>query len=208
MSLPSGYKQLEYIQSSGTQWIDTGVKPNQNTKVEMKVSTTEGTSSNVPYLFGAQDNNNYFVATWVLGFGYSLVTSGIDLYDGVAHDVKVENGVLYKDGTAIAHGQASTFNISVSIGLFAVHSTKISDAFGVCKVYSCKIYDNGVLVRDFTPCKNADGVVGVWDDVNSSFYSNAGTGTFIAGPVVNLGGIFVKVNGVWKQIDNITVNVN
>lgn len=207
MSLPIGYKQLEYIQSSGTQWIDTGFKPNQNTKVEMKVSTTEGTSSSVPYLFGAQDSNNYFVATWVLGFGSDLVTSGINLYDGVAHDVKVENGVLYKDGTAIAHGQASTFNISVSIGLFAVHSTRVSDTFGVCKVYSCKIYNNGVLVRDFIPCKNADGVVGLWDDVNSSFYSNAGSGTFIAGPVVNLGGIFVKVNSVWKQIDNVTVNV-
>ena len=38
------------------------------------------------------------------------------------------------------------------------------------------------------------------------FYENNGSGTFIAGPVVNLGGIFVKVNGVWKQIDNVTVN--
>ena len=37
MSLPSGYKRLEYIQSSGTQYIDTGFKHNQNTRVVMHV---------------------------------------------------------------------------------------------------------------------------------------------------------------------------
>ena len=34
--LPSGYTQLEYIQSSGTQYIDTGIKPNQDTSIEIE----------------------------------------------------------------------------------------------------------------------------------------------------------------------------
>ena len=34
MSLPSGYTRLEYIESTGTQYIDTGVVPDANTKVE------------------------------------------------------------------------------------------------------------------------------------------------------------------------------
>ena len=51
-------------------------------------------------------------------------------------------------------------------------------------MYGCKIYSNDVLVRDFIPCKNASGVVGMWDDVNDTFYSNAGSGTFTAGPEV------------------------
>lgn len=35
------YTLLDYIQSSGTQYIDTGFIPNQNTKIEMRVQTTQ-----------------------------------------------------------------------------------------------------------------------------------------------------------------------
>lgn len=37
LMLPSGYKRLEYIQSSGTQYIDTGYKADQNRRVVMNV---------------------------------------------------------------------------------------------------------------------------------------------------------------------------
>ena len=185
MSLLGGYKKLEYIQSSGTQYIDTGFKPNQNTKIELDVLSAEGTSSNIPYIFGTQDsNNNYFVATWVLGYGSGMVTTGINLYDGKFHVVKVENGALYKDGSIIAQRTVSSFSIGVPIFLFAVNSSRQSMGYGACKLRSCKIYNNGMLVRDFIPCKNPSGVIGLWDDVNSVFYQNAGSGTFISGPEV------------------------
>lgn len=185
MSLPSGYKRLEYIQSSGTQYINTGFKPNQNTKIELDVLSAEGTSSNIPYIFGTQDSsNNYFVATWVLGYGNGMVTTGINLYDGKFHVVKVENGALYKDGSIIAQRTVSSFSIGVPIFLFAVNSSRQSMGYGACKLRSCKIYNNGILVRDFIPCKNSSGVIGLWDDVNSAFYQNAGTGTFTSGPEV------------------------
>ena len=185
MSLPSGYRKLEYIQSSGTQYINTGFNPNQNTKIELDVLSAEGTSSNIPYIFGTQDSsNNYFVATWVLGYGNGMVTTGINLYDGKFHVVKVENGALYKDGSIIAQRTVSSFSIGVPIFLFAVNSSRQSTGYGACKLRSCKIYDNGTLVRDFIPCKNASGVIGLWDDVNSTFYQNAGSGTFTAGPEI------------------------
>lgn len=185
MSLPGGYKKLEYIQSSGTQYIDTGFKPNQSTKIELDVLSAEGTSSNIPYIFGTQDSsNNYFVATWVLGYGSGMVTTGINLYDGKFHVVKVENGALYKDGSIIAQRTVSSFSIGVPIFLFAVNSSRQSMGYGACKLRSCKIYNNGMLVRDFIPCKNPSGIIGLWDDVNSVFYQNAGTGTFISGPEV------------------------
>ena len=55
------------------------------------------------------------------------------------------------------------------------------------KLYSAKIYLDAAgssPARDFIPCKNASGVVGLWDDANSKFYTNAGTGVFTAGPEV------------------------
>lgn len=199
MSLPSGYIRLEYIQSTGTQYIDTGFKPNQNTKIELDVLSAEGTSSNIPYIFGAQDSNNYFVATWVLGYGNGMVTTGINLYDGEFHVVKVENGALYKDGSIIAQRTVSSFSISVPIFLFAVNSSRQSTGYGACKLRSCKIYDNGTLVRDFIPCKNASGVIGLWDDVNSAFYQNAGSGTFTSGPEIK-GANKTLIDGTWYDV--------
>ena len=38
------------------------------------------------------------------------------------------------------------------------------------KLYGCKIYDNDKIVRDFIPCKNSSGVIGLYDTVNSQFY--------------------------------------
>ena len=208
MSLPSGYKRLEYIQSSGTQYINTGFKPNQNTKIELDVLSAEGTSSNIPYIFGTQDSsNNYFVATWVLGYGNGMVTTGINLYDGKFHVVKVENGALYKDGSILAQRTVSSFSIGVPIFLFAVNSSKQSMGYGACKLRSCKIYDNGTLVRDFIPCKNASGVIGLWDDVNSAFYQNAGSGTFTAGPEV-IGSNRVLVDAKGYDANSGTVLVN
>lgn len=39
--LPEGYAEVQYIQSSGTQYVDTGFKPNQDSRVLIKLSTSE-----------------------------------------------------------------------------------------------------------------------------------------------------------------------
>lgn len=41
----------------------------------------------------------------------------------------------------------------------------------------------GAQVRNFIPCKNISGILGLYDIVNNIFYTNAGTGTFTAGPI-------------------------
>jgi hypothetical protein len=53
VTLPSGYTEVEYIESSGTQYIDTDFKPKYNSRVVMDVSdvSSDGWSA----LFGARD---------------------------------------------------------------------------------------------------------------------------------------------------------
>ena len=51
------------------------------------------------------------------------------------------------------------------------------------KFYFARIYDKGVLIRDYVPCyKKDDETIGMYDLVTQQFYENAGTGTFIKGP--------------------------
>ena len=68
------------------------------------------------------------------------------------------------------------------------------------RLYSCKIYDNGTLVRDFIPAKKiSDNKCGLWDKVTNAFYPNSGTGTFKAGPAITLSG-WHKIKGIWAKI--------
>ena len=51
------------------------------------------------------------------------------------------------------------------------------------RIYACKIYDeNGVKIREFIPCyRKSDSVIGMYDTINQTFYTNAGTGAFTKG---------------------------
>ena len=64
-------------------------------------------------------------------------------------------------------------------------------------LYRAKIYNNGVLVRDFIPVKNPSHVLGLYDLVKNVFYpKSGGTNDFIAGPVVNIVTILGEQVGV------------
>lgn len=66
-------------------------------------------------------------------------------------------------------------------------------------LYSCKIYDNGTLIRDFIPVKRiSDSKCGLWDKVTKVFYPNSGTGTFTGGSAITLTG-WHKIKGIWAK---------
>lgn len=184
MSLPSGYRKLEYIQSSGTQYIDTGIIGSYDTRVTADFEILSIGSGTV-FVFGSQANND---VRFCLGITSASVfrsdygteyTSGPSAATGTKYTADKNRNVCTINGTAI-NSNAQTFTGTTNIYLFARSYSSLS--YANLKMYGCKIYSNDVLVRDFIPCKNASGVVGMWDDVNSTFYQNAGTGTFTAGP--------------------------
>ena len=212
MSLPSGYTQLEYIQSSRTQYIDTGFIPTSNTKISIDFQVLSAGDDDT--IIGTINPN------CVIGYNTTEIRAGFKLGTGTPiaiattvtsrHTAELSNGVFKVDVQQKSFGQVTGFHQTLTALIFASHYTGVSDgAYGKCaaKVYSAKIYESGVLVRDFIPCKNASGAIGLYDAVNSKFYANAGTGTFTAGTEVKLGGIYVKVDGVWKKVNNVSVNV-
>ena len=48
------------------------------------------------------------------------------------------------------------------------------------KIKSFKMWDDGVLVRNMKPMKYGN-VIGMYDTVTKTFFTNSGTGVFIAG---------------------------
>ena len=65
--------------------------------------------------------------------------------------------------------------------IFALNEEgSLKNLSGEKRLYSFRIYDGATLVRDFIPCKNPSGVVGLYEIVEGKFYQNKGTGEFIA----------------------------
>ena len=80
-ALPSGYTQLEYIESTGTQYIDTGIVPNSTTTAEVKFNNSKKTS----FVFGSRWSQSPNYDT----FGIYTSSSGIT---GVQHGAAGQAG--------------------------------------------------------------------------------------------------------------------
>lgn len=189
MSLPSGYKRLEYIESSGTQYVNTDFTPNQNTRVICKAVVPVSNVTN--WLFGARTSNAANMYSFLGAMAgnyrtdYGTITSAFPVSLNTTEPIIIDKN---KNNTTIDGGNLSqiatqTFSAPVPLALFAVN-TNGAISYGSCRIYYCQIYDNGTLVRDYIPCQATNGEIGLWDDVNGVFYGNAGTGTFTAGPEV------------------------
>lgn len=196
MALPSGYKRLEYIQSSGTQCVDSGFKPNQNTRIILdaqilSTQTSEGhlasvvdnTSSGPFFTIIYNPNSPNYRSRW----GTQGVKQFSTTIDGKSRYIFDRNKETISISDSVITNTAESFQFQASIHLFCrkVGTSGNKDNFAKMVLYSCQIYDNGTLVRDFIPCQKPDGTIGLWDDVNSVFYGNAGTGTFAAGAEVD-----------------------
>ena len=183
--VPAGYTQVECIESSGTQYIDTGFKPNQDTRVVMDVQAIAAPGTLV--YFGVRQTQK--VKSFLLfkindtslrsDYGNTSASIAVTTYtDRVIIDA--DRGVTKYGDLSVTH-TAETFQSDYPLALLALRTRDKFDSQMHAKLYSCQVYDNGTLVRDFVPCKNASGTVGLYDVVNNVFYTNAGTGTFTAG---------------------------
>lgn len=190
-TLPTGYTELEYIQSSGTQYIDTGFKPSGNSGIVVDYQQV-GTIAYQDPLFGArQSSSNTAFSMW-LSSNVTYPQYGNVSYDAKPISINNNTRLIYKLDKGIASCGDKTvsfsqlsFTSSYNLVLFSVNTGGTVDTRRISgKLYNCKIYDNNEIVRDFIPCKNPSGVIGLYDTVNSQFYQNAGSGAFVAGPEI------------------------
>ena len=189
--LPSSYTRLEYIESTGTQYIDTGIIPNINTKLGTNFAITNINKLNYMgsalsgskgfFEFGTANNPDRYVSLFSINSESGLILS--NYVDNNFHTYFVSNG-LQKIDSNEAYNTISNFkDTMLSIYLFRRHINWGSSAqWCDAKIKDCKIWDNDTLVRNFIPAKrNSDNEIGLYDTVNDVFYTNAGTDTFIAG---------------------------
>lgn len=198
--LPSGYTQLEYLESSGTQYIDTGIKMTTADDVNMLVQFTSETPTQ--NFYGSRNATSAGTGSWNLFYnvmsgspsgesrirldwnGVSTDFSStiplntdatIRLYSSSVHGRVVVNGTSYL-------GYIVKTNANYNTVLFGCNNAgEITRTSLRIKEYSVK--RGGTLIQNLIPAKrNSDNELGMYDAASGTFFVNAGTGIFIAGP--------------------------
>lgn len=195
--LPDGFTAVDYLQSTGTQWIEMGVAPNQNTKAVLKIKIDEAPNAGAgTSLIGSRaennSNNQFFTyldiyhgtprflfrmdgqpqaISWT---GFTMNKIYIVTLSGTEMKVELEDGTTVFSQTF----SVSDFESTVTMALFKSKPFH-RGFFG--RIYSCKHYNGNELIQDFVPCLDTGGVPCMFDFVSQKPFYNVGTGSFTWG---------------------------
>ena len=196
--LPSEYQEVEYIESTGTQWIDTGLVGNISREWTVEFSDFDRNGITYAGPFGITWNNAKTAfscsntTSVYCSFGNKtdvVYHESVESYRAWAtSDIKKisisKNGVYRNDVQRISAFTGLTYAESViTMPLFARKpNANTVDRLVKMKLYSFVCKEEGINVGDFVPCyRKSDGEIGLYDTVSKTFFTNQGTGTFLKG---------------------------
>lgn len=178
MSFEKKYTPVEYLESTRTQYIDVQFIPNQDTKVEIDGMFTvpDGTSlfgSNPHYVITSRSSGNYL-------FRYNNINYETQLKVLNRKIIKIDKTGVYINGSLYINWEEQTFQSTYSALIFARRNSSGGvEEKSSSRIYSCKIWDNDTLVRDFVPVIDSSGIPCLYDKVEDKFYYNEGSGEFL-----------------------------
>ena len=194
-SVVEDYQRIESLKFTGQQYINTGVIPTANTKVEV----TFKTSTNSRWLFGsrtsASSNDIYGVfLSSATGLWYQIrssqSTKTVDNYFNMVSTLSTNRSSFTLNGkTTSGFGSTALSTSQWQMYIGSINTSGSADSgqgrHFIGDIYSFKIWEGNTLIRDFVPVvRSSDGVAGLWDKVESKFYKNSGSGAFGTGDVI------------------------
>jgi hypothetical protein len=193
----NGYTQLEYLESTGTQYINTGVLPDSNfgAFIDFQYTNRDTTEqlafgTSLPN-FCVGRSSAVFGLAHKPGKGYNCYTrcaSDSDCYVArhTAHINFMNDGDLKFDGNTRCNITTDLWSSDASrIFLFSLGNSGVQPYHsGAVRIYNLKLSNSNTIVHNYVPVRrDSDGALGMYDTVTNTFFTNAGTGDFIAGPV-------------------------
>lgn len=184
--------EVEYLESTGTQWIDTGISPRSGLLVRAEVvfgnGYVFGTLSGRTYLSITRRNNDGIVSASAWSANASLNDLDVDLTKKYLIEINTANGSknVSVDGS-IRHSWATTSTVigAYAIGLFAYRNSGVpsQNSFGESMVSAFSVRDTTTdeMLLDLIPVRK-DGVGYMYDRASGNLLGNSGTGDFVIGP--------------------------
>lgn len=196
--LPSEYRQLEYIESTGTQCIDTGVLVDNTFSIDIEayfrrsinqqrlISAGDLSLAAAKYgVFDIYENvNGRYSFSWADNSEWkstSIQVSAYNTYFSFKWDIPNRIASISLNGSSLYNGTATPFRRYSQTGtlyLFCRHYN--NDCYSYTRIKSCVIMKAGNIVRSLIPAlRTSDNKPGLYDTVNNVFYTNQGTGEFL-----------------------------
>lgn len=202
--LPDEYQQVEYIESTGTQYINTNIEAKSCKSYEIQFRSTgivknvsswdldgifgvNGTDNDVKLWFVySNDRTKAYNQIVINNKGVNSNQINISDYYKTKHNARLEvdKNVIY-DGENIGQITGTEEKpVSRTLFLFAVNDAGETRKFySKTKMYYVNLYDSSSeLIANFIPCyRKSDNIIGMYDTVSNTFFENQGTGSFIKG---------------------------
>lgn len=200
--VPLEYQEVEYLESTGTQYIKLPIYSSDIASGEIKYYIV--TAKQFVFLFGSSNNGNTSIVSGAYGFRISSDNNERGfIYNGVRTALAVNTvGTEYVvefatrsgsqsyivNGATAVTGTTTGTNSRLKPNLFTFNYNGGIKSAEICmaRVYSLNCFDtNGNAIMELVPCyRRSDSVAGMWDCVSETFLTNAGSGTFTVGPDV------------------------
>ena len=199
--IPSGWVEVEWLNGSEVEYINTGVYVNRDIKTSVRFSY----NGNRSYYQHPIGSSNYNGATGNFGFYTAALedwsTAWVSLWNRRNTSVSWQEGVVYEssndgnvfslkaDGVVVFENfavtkKSSDFTYPNPISLFGIlsDSGSLQNVF-YGRLYSAFLDDTRGEVRDFVPVRNAATNEGAMCNIlTGEIFRNAGTGSFVVGP--------------------------
>lgn len=181
--LPPEYQRVEYLESKGAQYIDSGTHLTLDTIIQCKfVYTATGSGYPTPYgciqpSFGLYSNGGNGATVYTsFGSNYDVTYTG-NLLDGPKTFIQNKDGVWVDGIKKVTYTNTTvTEDPNVHIYLFARMGNGTAAKFSKARLYSFSILHGNNTVRNFVPCiRKTDSKPGLYDTVAGTFYTDAGT---------------------------------
>ena len=202
--------EVEYLESTGTQWIDTGVIPSLDTSFEIEFQQISSPYRFAPVAYCGNTYNSNDTFGFCINNNTTGNVIGINSYYGSFSNIhvgdnefsigdrlnvkfRIENTNIILTNKSFGTTYSSSLNGTFTSGsrnLYILNGNTETDDLkhpSVMKLYFCKIYSGSILVRDLIPVRK--GTVGyMYDRVNpkggplgNGLYPNSDEGEFILG---------------------------
>lgn len=209
--IPSSATVVEYLQSNGTQYIDTSLVPSGTTGIYIETYSVEAN------VFGARNSN--FMSKGLIVGGNNDTINGVHFdYNGSRHMVGSTRGNPIKVCVRpdLGYGYIESNGIVLLYDSLSVQSANTCSyaaiLFGYrnndgvqkssCKISYVELYDNGTTVAKYVPVLDGNGVACMYECVSQQYvygggdpftYGNATTGDAIVSA-------YLKVNNSWVDL--------
>lgn len=202
-----GGRELEYIESDGAQYINTGVLPSEDLTITVEFCHESENVECAPrqYIFGTYNKvgSTVYSRTQFMHGGDGTIGSGATKLDGICgwsqnwgrvsfaemhttmKTIIADNfGFRFSGEGRLFYSNSQVFTNPIPIFLFACNESGTANWFSKGVRIARTLFEkSGVLIADFVPWE-LGGQVGMMETVSGTFHANAGEGEFLKGGYV------------------------